>query len=103
MAWVYLPEGITKEQIDSNEPILLYPGGIEADRRYIINSRRRGSGRAIVFAFFDKSKLMDAAGDNGKIELQVVGQLKSGQCFYGTDTVWIKGRRWRGRRRWRFN
>ena len=35
MAMMRLPKGITKDQIDSNEPILLYPGEIEADWTWI--------------------------------------------------------------------
>ncbi len=81
-----LPEGVTRDQIDSNEPLLLYPGGIEAMSQRVIESRRQG---VSIFALFDKAKLMDAVSDNGKVELQVVGNLKTGQYFYGTDTVRI--------------
>ena len=35
---------------------------------------------------------MDAVGDNGRVELQVVGNLGTGQYFYGTDTARIIGR-----------
>jgi len=85
-----LPEGITSAHIDSNQPLLLYSAGIEAIRQHIIQSRRGGARQVSIFAFFDKSELMDAIPDNGKVELQVVGRLKNtGQYFYGTDTVKI--------------
>lgn len=98
MAWLHLPEEVTREQVDSNEILLLYPGEIEAASQYVFSHGRRGNRRTSIFAFFDKAELMEAVPDNGKVELEVVGNLTSGQYFYGTDTAWIKGRRWR---RWR--
>ena len=88
-----LPEGITKDQIDRDTPLVLYPGGSEAIRQFVFQNRRRGSRRTSIFAFFDKAELMGAIPENGKVELEVVGNLTSGQYFYGIDTVWIKDRR----------
>ena len=89
LAMLRLPEGVATDQIDSNEPLLLYPGGIEAMSQRIIESRRQGTTQTSIFAFFDKAELMDAVSDNGRVELQVVGNLKTGQYFCGTDTVRI--------------
>jgi len=98
MAWVHLPEGVTKDQVDSDEPLLLYPGEIEAllypgeieaTRQYVFRHGRRRPKRTSIFAFFDKAELMDAIPDNGRVELQVVGNLTTGQYFYGSDTVRI--------------
>lgn len=86
LALLRLPEGVTTDQIDSNEPLLLCPGGIEAISQRVIESHRQG---VSIFALFDKAKLMDAVSDNGKVELQVVGNLKTGQYFYGTETIRI--------------
>jgi len=86
LALLRLPEGITTDQIDSNEPLLLYPGGIEAIRQRVTESRSRG---VSIFALFDKAELMDAVSDNGSVELRVGGQLKTSQYFCGTDTVRI--------------
>jgi len=88
LSLVRLPEGITKDQIDSDELLVLYPGGIEASHQWVLG---RG-GRVKVFALFGKAELMDAVPDNGSVELQVVSQLRTGRYFYGTDTVWIIGR-----------
>ncbi|MBA7693385.1 hypothetical protein ES703_101966 [subsurface metagenome] len=94
-----MPEGVTTDQIDSDPHcflrskiwgLLLYPGAIEPIRQRVIESRRQG---ASIFALFDKAELMDIVNDNGSVELQVVGQLKTGQYFYGTDTVRIIGPR----------
>ncbi|MBA7681043.1 hypothetical protein ES703_89371 [subsurface metagenome] len=102
LALVRLPEGITRDQIDSNPHcflrskiwgLLLYPGGIEALNQYVIQSRRGGVLHTSIFAFFDKASLMDAVSDDGRVELQVVGRLKAGRYFYGTDTVEIIGRK----------
>jgi len=115
MAWLRLPQGITKDQIDSDTPLVLYPGGIEAMRQFIIPNRRRGPQRiypvrsrrltsnetkqkvsngASIFAFFDKAELMDAVSDNGRVQLQILGHLRQpGQYFYGSDTIRIIPRR----------
>jgi hypothetical protein len=97
MALLRLPEGITRDQIDRDSPLVLYPPGSEASRQFVFQYRR-GSQRTNIFAFFDKAELTDAVGDNDSVELQVVGQFVSpGQYFYGSDTVRIKGRRGRAR------
>jgi hypothetical protein len=36
---------------------------------------------------FDKDELMDAIPNNGQVKLAVVGQLKTGQYFFGTDNI----------------
>ena len=84
MAMMWLPKGITENQIDSNDPILLYPGEIVADKVWI---SRGIDWRTTIFASFDKDELMDAINSNGLVELVVVGQLKTGQYFYGSDTI----------------
>jgi hypothetical protein len=98
LAFIRLPEGVTKNDIDNNEPITLYPGEIEASKQRIV-SIPCGHGRhkkwfAGVLAFFDKDDVLDAIPTNGQVELKVAGKLKSGQYFYGSDTVKIIGPRW---------
>jgi hypothetical protein len=46
---------------------------------------------------------MGAVVDNGEVEVEAVGSLRSGRYFYGSDTVLIRGRPNRQWRRWRFN
>jgi len=89
LALVRLPEDVARDQIDSDEPLLLYPGGIEAMSQHVIESRRQVTTQTSIFALFDKAELMDAVSANGEVELQVVGNLKTGQYFGGTDTVRI--------------
>ncbi len=50
MAWLRLPQGITKDDIDSNTPLLLYPGEIEPTRQYIFQRGRRGLKRTSIIA-----------------------------------------------------
>jgi len=85
-ALVYLPESVTKDTIDSDQPLRLYPGNIKSIIQRIMESRGQG---VRVFAFFDKAELMLAVPDDGTVELKVVGQFKTGQYFYGTETVKI--------------
>ncbi|MFC1795083.1 hypothetical protein ACFL3Q_16040 [Planctomycetota bacterium] len=88
-----LPEGIRRDQVDMDQPLEIYPiypiGGIEATHQYAIQWRKRRTVRTSILAFFDKSELMDIIVDDDQVELPVVGQLYSGQYFYGTDTVSI--------------
>jgi len=93
MAWLRLPEDITKDQIDSNEPLLLYPGGIEAKLQYVFEHGKKGDKRVRIFAFFDKSELMEAVPDNGQVQLEVVGYLTTSQEFYGSSFITIIGPR----------
>jgi hypothetical protein len=86
MAMMRLPKGVTKDQIDTDQPILLYPGEIEATSLLINLGGRINQGTTIL-ASFDKNALIDAIDSNGLVELVVVGQLKTGQYFYGTDDV----------------
>jgi hypothetical protein len=88
LALLRLPEGITENRIDKDEPLLLYPAGSEAMSQRVIGSPRQGTS---IFAFFDKAELMDAVSTNGSVELQVVGNLKTGQYFGGIDTILVIG------------
>jgi len=92
MAWLRLPQGVAKDDIDSNTPLLLYPGEIEPTRQYIFPRGRRPK-RVSIIAYFDKRDLMDVISNNGRVELKLVGRLKTGRYFYGTDTVRIINRR----------
>jgi len=97
IAWLRLPDGVDRPQVDSEQMLVLQPGGIQPSHQFVIQHYS-----AIVIGFFDKAKVLDAIPDNGRVELTVVGKLKSGQCVYGWDSVRIiqpQRRRWP--RRWR--
>jgi len=87
MAWVRLPQGITRDQIDSDTRLILYPGNIEAMRQFVIGNRR---GAVSILASFNKAELMDAIPANGRVGLQVLGYLiEPGQYYSGCDTIRI--------------
>jgi len=91
MAWLLLPKGITKDQIDANEPLILFPGNIDSTSQYVFQHGRKGHKRTSILAFFSKADLLAAVGDNGKVQVFVLGRLTTGQYFYGTDTIRIIG------------
>jgi parallel beta-helix repeat protein len=94
LAWLRLPKGITKDQIDAGTPLVLYPGNIESIRQYVFQNRRRKKQQTSIFAFFDKAELMNAVNNNGRVQLQVLGRhIKPGRYFYGSDTIKIISRR----------
>ena len=100
IAIMRLPDGVSKADV-SDEPFVLYAGDSDSDGIEAIWQRVIGWGRRTsVFALFDKAELMDAAPNNGRVELTVVGRLESGQYIYGSDTVRIVQPR-RRRPRWR--
>ncbi|MBN1787166.1 MAG: hypothetical protein JW806_02090 [Sedimentisphaerales bacterium] len=92
IARIKLPAGITKDDV-GEEHFVLFPAdaeeGIEAvwQRAY---PWRGGDVR--VIAMFSKEELMELIPDNGRVELQVVGELNTGQFLCGQSSVHIIGR-----------
>jgi len=99
LAWLSLPAGVSKKQIDEQVPLLLYPGGVEASKQSIFQHNAKYRIRTNVLGFFKTAELLKAAADDGPVLLEVVGRLKSGRYFYGRGGIKIVDRRWR--RRWR--
>jgi hypothetical protein len=90
MAFVILPEGITKDQVDRSQPFMLYPGDIEAMYQRVLPRSITDTGRTIVVCFFDKTELLAAITEDGRAQLEVAGWLTNGQQCYGTSTVFIR-------------
>jgi CD109 antigen len=86
---LHLPDGITQDQVDPNQTLLIHPGDIEAIHQRINQSGSGSSQRTSIVALFNKDELIDTLDSYGRVELKVVGRLKTGQYFYGTDTVRI--------------
>jgi uncharacterized repeat protein (TIGR01451 family) len=84
LAIVQLPAGVRGSDI-KDRPLILYPAGIEAGQQRIYDT---GS-RVKIIASFDKTPFMDAVRDDGKVKLEVAGQLVSGQSFRGEQTVHV--------------
>ncbi len=92
-----LPDGVEENDVDIDEPLIMYPGGSTAIRQRIRKSRIDGIRQAHIFAHFDKMPLMEAITENGSAEIKVVAKLKDDTSFYGTDVVMIIekiGREW---------
>ena len=89
MAWLSLPAGVTKDDIDPNVPLTLYPGQIEASRQFIFENKRRDRTNTSIVAFFKRKDLMTAVSEDGPVQLDVVGQLNTGRYFFGQRTVRI--------------
>ena len=89
MAWLSLPAEVTRDDIDENVPLTLYPGDIEASRQFIFQNNRYDRTHTFILAFFKKSDLMNAVPEDGQVQLEAVGQLNTGRYFFGQHTVRI--------------
>lgn len=87
IALVLLPAGKRVGDFDMAQPMLLFPGGIEATTQTTLTWL---NGNIYAMAKFDRGKLMAAVPTNGAVELRVVGALKDGRYFSGADTVTIR-------------
>lgn len=89
IAIITMPEGIKrKDMVRSDKPIL-HPGEIEAKHQFILGERGRCGQKAKVIAFFDRAKFLDEIKDQRMVDIDVCGQLKSGQIYDGHDTIRI--------------
>jgi hypothetical protein len=99
LAVIRFPEGVTEDDIDMEEPLVLFPGdspyGIEATCQRIVTWRRWGKLHVSIFSFFPKDDITSAIPEDGLAELIVVGRLVNGQYFYGIDTVRIISWHWK--------
>ena len=89
LALIHLPEPIVKDDVDVYQPLVLYPGAIEAADQSVIPPDGRTQGNVKILAVFDKADLLTAIPDNGNVELTIVGRFISGRYFYGTDKIRI--------------
>ena len=87
MATLYMPPGITQDEINLDQPLRLYPGGAQVLDHYAIQWRRHKAPCARVFAFFHRDVVIHSVPKSGFMELAITGRLKSGQYFYGSDTI----------------
>lgn len=85
-AFLSLPEGLVPADVDETQPLVLLPGGAEATKRATFMWL---SGRTVIVASFDRAKLLETITTNGEVTVQVMGTLKDGRRFSGTDKVII--------------
>jgi len=86
-ALTVLPKGKRVADFDTREPLLLLPGNIKAAAQ---SAFPWFHGQVLVLARFNRADLMAAVPANGPARLTVVGRLKDGTSFAGTDSVKIK-------------
>jgi hypothetical protein len=95
---VRFPEGTAEEDIDIEQPILLFPGdsldGVEATSQRIVSWTRNGTLRVSIFATFSKDEVTAEVPEDGQVEMMTIGRFTSGQYFYGFDTARIISWSW---------
>jgi len=72
--------------VDETQSLVLLPGGAEAAKRTTFMWL---SGRTVIVASFDRAKLLETITANGEVTVQVMGTLRDGRRFSGTDKVII--------------
>jgi len=86
-ALTVLPKGRRITEFDTTQPLLLLPGDIKAAAQSVFPWFH---GQVIVMARFNRADLMAVVPNNGPLQVTVVGRLKDGTYFAGTDSVNIK-------------
>jgi hypothetical protein len=87
LAALFIPP-VPGEKVNTNEPLRLYPGDIEAKHQQFVIYGRLGHSPTIALALFDKQQVIDALGP-GQVEVSVVGEFLTGRFFFGSDTIKI--------------
>jgi hypothetical protein len=95
-ATVLLPEGIAKDDIDKDYPLMIYTTendyGVQAKYKRILQSycRRNEPSQVKIFAFFNIAALLKNLPDDcEEMQLEVRGRLETEQEFYGKDKIKI--------------
>jgi len=84
-AMVVVPQSIAA--FDGAESMLLFPGGARAQTQTTLVWL---DGKTYAMAQFRAAELLAAVPENGTVEVRVVGRLKNGLYFGGTDTIKIR-------------
>jgi probable HAF family extracellular repeat protein len=101
-AFVYMPQGITPEDINSNEPLVFIcdSNGVESTRQFVFGWNMHGRPCTWVLASFNKGDCIDILSP-GSNRIKVTGRLNSVRCYYANCCIYVYKprpfRRW-----WRF-
>jgi hypothetical protein len=79
-----LPESYDVNDVDVSRPAVIEPSGILSDN---IKVSVNEAGLVEVVASFDRQVFCGLASLENPLEITVTGFLKTGQSFYGTDTI----------------
>jgi predicted outer membrane repeat protein len=86
-AVIRLPEQIVEDDIDMSEPLVLYPGAIEAMEQNLFQPGGTAQSSVRIRAVFDRVKLLGTMPGNEDVDVTIIGRLISGEYFYGSDTI----------------
>jgi hypothetical protein len=110
-AMIRLPEGIKKDDVDDDYPLMIYSCenevGVEAKYKRIFQSCRKDKevSRVKIFAFFNVGTLLKSLPEDcEQMQLQVRGRLKPEKEFYGNDKIKIvkpRRRHWSYMKNWK--
>jgi hypothetical protein len=84
-----LPEGFSPNDVDTNTPAVIAPLGIESDHMNVFINEEE---LVEIEAAFSRSDFCSSAISDDDTEVIVIGLLKSGRNFYGTDTIKVMDR-----------
>jgi len=84
-----MPKGTATTDIDLEEPLVFYPGGIECLTRGAYQKGVAPKCKTTVYATFDIYDCMDEL-EIGVTPVSIVGKLASGRYFYGTVGMKLK-------------
>jgi hypothetical protein len=87
LATLFIPP-VPGDKVNTNQPLRLYPSGIEAKYQRFSKYGKPSHSPTIAFAYFDKQMVADALGP-GRFEVSVVGEFLSGRFLFGSDTIRI--------------
>jgi probable HAF family extracellular repeat protein len=89
-AFVYMPDGITPEDINDNEPLefICDSNAVESTRQFVFEWNMHGRSRTWVIASFDKGDCLDILSP-GYNRIKVAGRLNSGRCYYGNCCIYV--------------
>ena len=81
-----LPAGVSRDDIEPDQPVLLVPGMVESRRQVIFPVLKDGRWCSQIVAVFETGACTPNLSD-GPNEVKFVGRLKSGQYFDGETTL----------------
>ena len=83
-----LPRDIEPQDV-SNQPLTMYPGQIQSKYQYVYKMGYGRHARTMVIAVFNRNDICSTLGTEGRHQVKIAGQLKTGRYFFGADTITI--------------
>lgn len=93
IATIKMPKDVNPSDINEEESLLFFPGGVEEKCHYIFQWPRWRHRCTYITAFFDKSDCIDNLSP-GLNKISIVGKLTSGRYYYATGYIKLVPARW---------